>query len=274
MTASTRISNFGFLLAIFYWLLPIGSCLLAISATPAFAQAQSELKPPPPLAPAEGRRVAQELIRNLLAQKPTANSTNTGALRIRDASRKQRQLPVQIEVLVTPTNFSTVYRSTSPGPLSMELTIVHAGDQPGEYLVRQPADAAQPRRLGPDQLTTPFGGSDFWAGDLGLEFLHWPQQRVLKKEMRKSVFCDVLESTNPKPVAGSYTRVVSWIGANHPDETVVVHADAFDAQNKLFKEFDPRKLEKVNGAWQLEEMELRNIQSGSRTFFQFDLTNE
>jgi hypothetical protein len=241
---------------------------------PAFAQAQSELKPPPPLPAAEGRRVAQELIKNLLAQKPTANSTNTGAILIRDASRKQHQLPVQIEILVAPTNFATVYRATSSGASSMELAIIHAGEQPGEYLLRQPANAAQSRPLGADQLTMPFAGSDFWAGDLGLEFLHWPQQRVLKKEMRKSVFCDVLESTNPQPVAGCYSRVVSWIGANHPDETVLVHADAYDARNKLFKEFDPRKLEKINGAWQLEEMELRNVQTGSRTLFQFNLAKE
>ena len=26
---------------------------------------------------------------------------------------------------------------------------------------------------------TPFAGSDFWVADLGLEFFHWPEQKVL-----------------------------------------------------------------------------------------------
>lgn len=237
------------------------------------AQAQSALKPPPPLPPAEGRQVASRLIANLLAQIPTANSTNTGVVRIRDANRHQRQLPVSIEVIAFPTHFLNVYRTTAPGPDSMELAIIHSDDQPSQYLLRQPANAPQAKPLSRDQLALPFAGSDFWAADLGLEFLHWPQQRVLKKEMRKSQFCDVLESTDPQPIPGGYARVVSWIGANHPDETVLVHADAYDGKGRLLKEFDPKKLEKVNGAWQLEEMEMRNLQTGSRTVFQFDLTN-
>jgi hypothetical protein len=115
----------------------------------------------------------------------------------------------------------------------------------------------------------PFAGSDFWAADLGLDFLRWPQQRVTKKQMRKHVFCDVLESINPHPVPGGYSKIVSWIGANRPDELVIVHAEAFDAKGKLLKLFDPRKLERVNGSYQLEEMEIRNRQTGTSTKVQF-----
>ncbi len=247
---------------------------MALLPRPVFAQAQAELKPPPPLSPAEGRKVAGQLIDNLLSQRPTASATNTGVIRIRDANRRQHQVPVQIEIIATATNFLNVYRTTAPSPAGMELTIIHSGERPNEYLLRKPADAPQPTKLTPAQLNLSFAGSDFWAADLGLEFLHWPQQRVIKKEMRKSVFCDVLESANPKPLPGGYSRIVSWFGANRPDETVLVHADAYDVQGKLLKEFDPKKLEKLNGAWQLEEMELRNVQTGSRTLFQFDLTNE
>ena len=117
----------------------------------------------------------------------------------------------------------------------------------------------------------PFAGSDFWVADLGLEFLHWPQQRVLKKEMRKGQSCAVLESVNPHPVRGGYLRVVSWVGVNHPDEIVLIHADGYDDQDKKLKEFDPKNLEKVNGAYQLESMEMRNVQTNSRTLIEFDL---
>ena len=63
--------------------------------------------------------------------------------------------------------------------------------------------------------------------DLGLEFLHWPQQRVLRYEMRRSKSCEVLESLNPQPVPGGYARVVSWVITESPHG--IVHAAAYAA---------------------------------------------
>src|SRR5436190_1178348 len=48
-----------------------------------------------------------------------------------------------------------------------------------------------------DHLAKPFAGSDFWLCDLALEFLHWPEQKILKTELRKTLSCKVLESINP-----------------------------------------------------------------------------
>ena len=73
--------------------------------------------------------------------------------------------------------------------------------------------------------------------------------------MRHSKSCDVLESVNPAPVPGGYARVVSWIMIESPHG--IVHADAYDAQGELIKRFDPKTLEKVQGEYQLEEMEIR-----------------
>ena len=113
----------------------------------------------------------------------------------------------------------------------------------------------------------PFVG-DFWLCDLGLEFFHWPEQKVLKKEFSRNRACMVLESTNPQPSAHGYSRVVSWID----EETLgIVHAEAYDAQGKLLKVFDPKSFKKVNGQWELQEMEIRNVQTGSRTRLEFDL---
>jgi hypothetical protein len=116
----------------------------------------------------------------------------------------------------------------------------------------------------------PFAGSDFWVADLGLEFLHWPVQRIIKKEMRRGQFCDVLESVNPAPAAGAYRRVVSWIARNR-EGIVIVQAAAYDAEDRLLKEFEPRNLERVRGEWQLQEMQMRNRQSGTRTRIEFEL---
>jgi hypothetical protein len=123
-------------------------------------------------------------------------------------------------------------------------------------------------------LILPFAGSDFWAVDLGLDFLHWPEQRVLRKQMRKGLSCDVLQSINPQPGKDGYSKVLSWIAINRTDDIVIVHAEAFDAEGKLLKEFDPKKVEKVNGVWQLEEMEIRNRQTGTRTRIEFNLDGQ
>ena len=113
----------------------------------------------------------------------------------------------------------------------------------------------------------PFLGSDFWAVDLGLEFFHWPEQKILKHEMRRGRACQMLESTNPSPTTNGYARVVSWIDN---ESSGIVHAEAYDVTGKVRKEFDPKSFKKVNGQWQLQEMEIRNDQTGSRTRLEFD----
>ena len=192
----------------------------------------------------------------------------------------ERILPATFAIVSTPTNYWNIYETavSGAGTGGMRLAIVHTDNQPNEYLLSEPIGPgmpkAEPKKLSKAQLMMSFAGSDFWMADLGLEFLHWPQQRVLKKEMKKGQACDVLESIDPHPAPGGYTRVLSWIGSSHPDETVLVHADAFDSQGKLLKQFDPKKLQKVNGAYQLESMEMRNAQTDSRTLIQFNLQEQ
>ena len=114
----------------------------------------------------------------------------------------------------------------------------------------------------------PFANSDFWIADLGLEFCHWPEQKILKREFRRSCSCMVLESINPKPPTNGYSRVDSWIDE---ESGGIVQAYAYDADGKLLKEFYPKDVKKVKGQWQVESMESRNVQTGSRTRLEFDL---
>ena len=114
----------------------------------------------------------------------------------------------------------------------------------------------------------PFANSDFWICDLGLEFFHWPGQKIVKKENRRGRGCMVLESTNPEPSTNSYSRVLSWIDE---ESGGIVQAEAYDFKNKLLKEFAPKSFKKVNGQWELQDMEIRNDQTGSRTRIEFDL---
>ena len=86
--------------------------------------------------------------------------------------------------------------------------------------------------------------------------------------MKRSRGCSVLESTNPNPTTNGYSRVVSWIDE---ESGGIVQAEAYDFNGKLLKEFAPKSFKKVNGQWELQEMEIRNVQTGSRTRLEFDL---
>ena len=225
--------------------------------------------------PAEGEREARVLISRLLEQKPERAVTNTGVLKIRDSDGNQREVPTRFDIVSGAGSWLNVYEAApGPGKAPVKLTILHSDAHQNEYLLSDPAvatDSHEPKKLQPQELMTSFAGSDFWIADLGLEFLHWPEQRVLRKQMRKGLSCDVLQSVNPQASPGGYSRVVSWIAVNRPEDIVIVHAEAYDARDKLLKEFDPKKVEKVNGVWQLEEMEIRNRQSATRTRIDFNL---
>jgi hypothetical protein len=62
--------------------------------------------------------------------------------------------------------------------------------------------------------------------------------------------------------------VVSWIDE---ESGGIVMAYAYDGQDKRLKEFYPKKFKKVNGQYQLQSMEMNNVQTGSRTRLEFDL---
>jgi hypothetical protein len=230
---------------------------------------------------AEAKLHGRQLVQQLLGQlRPATNYTQTGVLKIRPAKGKTLELPLRCEVRVTPTNWQSLYETVitnadgSPG--GGYLKIVHVGNQPGEYTWRN-SGSSQADRGGPDpgeeqwsgtKWTYPFSGSDFWAVDMGLEFVLWPEQRVLRHEFRSTLGCSVLESTNPDPAADGYARVLSWIDN---ESGGIVYAEAYNASGKKLKEYDTKKLRKVNGQWRVEEMQIFNSQTGSRTRIDFDL---
>ncbi len=234
----------------------------------------------------QGRQLAQQI----LEQRPTENFTNTGVLKIRDANGKTSEIPVQCAVITAATNWSVVYKAYFTN-FTETLTIIH----PANQLFRQLIAPGLPNDLpkSPDDLPkiagnindriepfdtyqhdygktgNTFAGSDFSLDDLRLEFLHWPVQKILKSyEMRRGRACKVLESTNPHPSPNGYSRVVSWID----NETLgIVQAEAYDTKGNRLKEFYPKSFKKVNGQWELQEMEIRNDQTGSRTRLEFNL---
>ena len=264
---SFQISSF----ALRPWALSSLLALLGSLVVP-FAQRQPEQRPPP-LDPAQAKSEARALVAGLLAQKPAQNSTNTGQVRVRDRDGQEREIPVRFEIVCTATNWLSIYETLNPG--GVKLVVTYADNQPNQYRLIERGDSGatnlSPRELTSNQTMIPFAGSDFWVADLGLEFLHWPEQRLLRKELRHSKSCYVLESTNPQPAPGGYARVMSWIIIESPHG--IIHADAYDARNERIKLFDPVNLEKVRGDYQLEEVEMQNRKTGSHTWIKFNLVH-
>jgi hypothetical protein len=251
--------------------------LIAVGATAETTNDSSE-------AEIQGRALAEKI----LAQQPTVNFTNKAFLEIRDNNSSHTNFVVNYKGIVLSNSWQSIYEI---GPINLlphnsrlsqlKLFINHIENQTNSYKfevgvfeinnsTRNTIISTSGTLSGQD-LLTPFAFSDFWICDLGLEFFHWPEQKVLKHDMKRGRACEVLESTNPNPSTNGYSRVVSWID----NETLgIVHAEAYDFKNKLLKEFDPKSFKKVNGQWELQEMEIRNDQTGSRSRLEFDVKKE
>ncbi|HXE43393.1 MAG TPA: hypothetical protein VN516_10240, partial [Candidatus Baltobacteraceae bacterium] len=154
----------------------------------------------------QGRNLAKQLAN----ARPIGNFTNTGILQIRDNQGKSVTIPVQFEVFAHDSSWEANYRTEIVGTNSdinfsrtyfSWSTIIHSDGQPNIYRIpnvsRPPTDTNEFIYLNPNQIMTSFARSDFWDSDLGLEFFHWPEQKIIKKEFSRGRGCMVLESTNP-----------------------------------------------------------------------------
>lgn len=214
----------------------------------------------------EGRDMAEEL-------KLLRPIEGNGLLRLRNPDGKWfAAITVQLRFVEQAGFWQSTYQAFTPEGLPAETLIVTGGpDRANAY-----QHAVAPASLGAPkpgaEANIPFAGSEFWLTDLGLEFLHWPQQQIVKREMRKGRSCRVLESVNPKPGSG-YGRVLSWVDVEHRS---ILRAEAFDSAGKRVKEFSIGSFKKVADAsgekrWQLKSMEIRNERNDARTRLEFDL---
>jgi hypothetical protein len=147
------------------------------------------------------------------------------------------------------------------------LTISHAANRPNRYHLYT---NGQPADLSGGEMDIPFAGSDFSIGDFGLEFLFWPDQKILKKEFHNNCASMVLESRNPRPPAPGCARVVSRI---EEENGGIMEAQTYDASGQQIKDFSVKDLKKINGRWQVEVVIMKNFQAGTLTRLEFDLNN-
>lgn len=211
-----------------------------------------------------GRSLAAELRR----QRPTENSTNSASLRLRDKSGRRSTIPVNIRTVLTDTGWEAHYtlpQSNTNGATTA--TIRHGDGKSPEYAVQ--AAGSDVASFGHADI--PLGGSDFWVSDLALEFLHWPQQKVLRMEPSSGRMCHVLESINPG--TNGYARVVSWIDTKYD---ALLNAEAYNKAGRLVKRFSTGSFKKVarpdgQEAWFLQDVKISDRTRDSVTELNFEV---
>ncbi|MBL9139356.1 MAG: outer membrane lipoprotein-sorting protein [Verrucomicrobiales bacterium] len=224
---------------------------------------------------AESRDAArgQALAASVRSQRPATASVTTGTLRVRAADGRRLSLPVEVRVALGTNGaaWSTVYNARFPDGRRESLTVVNPENAAPHFILHRASGdgrVTESRPERPDEMFAAFAGTDFWFVDLGMVFLHWPEQRVTGRETRRTRTCDVLESVNPQVAAGGYRRVLTWVDV---ETGGIVRAEAYDAQDRLLKEFSPGSFARVGSRYELRDMEIRDDQTDSRTTLQFDI---
>jgi hypothetical protein len=209
----------------------------------------------------------QALAAKLRSAVPTEDGEFQGKLELTTPNGKMSSVPVISTITLGRTNWQVVYKSESPATAASSketetLTIEHRLGFPTSYTLAIGTNAPLPV-----QQNRPFAGSDFGVLDLGLEFFHWPNQRLLRREMSRGRPCRVLESVNPNPAPGAYARVISWIDN---ESGGVLQARAYDSQAKQVKYFKLGSFKKVNGKWKLRDMNIENKRTNHRTVLRLE----
>ncbi|NOS69720.1 MAG: outer membrane lipoprotein-sorting protein [Verrucomicrobia bacterium] len=230
--------------------------VVAVSLVPRLCATANELSE----SQLEGHRIALE-VRELRLTEDAR-----GILKIYKGRPLFAEIPFQLTTVATSSNWSSIYTTSSTNMgFVASLTVTHTPGTLNEYRLTG-ADTNQTSILTGNETMTPFAASDYWVADLGVEFLHWPGQRLLTNQVHRSQSCHKLESTNPAPGTNGYTRVISWIDI---DTGGIVEAEAWDAKGK-FKIFEPTSVQKVNGRYQVRELEIRNTRTRTKTILVFN----
>jgi hypothetical protein len=236
--------------------------ILLLSALPALAADE----------PSSGPSLAEQI----RSTAPEDTNSVQGTLII-TAGHQTKTVPVVCRVVIHDAYWETDYDTAATTNSGAEqLIVIHRPNAANEYLYARAAGPSAPLPKpeplsAEDAAATPLAGSDFSAGDLGLDFLHWPQQLKLKGEMRLGQPCYVLESRDP--AAKTIVRVKSYIDKESNSPIV---AEGYDASGHEVKEFSLHgsSFKKINGHWRLENMDIRDKKKHSHTELKFDILGQ
>ena len=225
-----------------------------------------------PQGPDAGRQLAEQL----RSMRPDEDVKWRGTLKISGREHKALAVPILCQTTVGETNWSVMYLASATEMTPAEkLTVVFFTNAPNQYIYARAASRGgplgEPRTLTGAEAHIPLAGSDFWLSDLGFEFYHWPDQVRLAGQMHRGRPCYVLQSSNPQPMPGGYSRVITWVDkeSNQP-----LQATAYGVDGKSLKNFELGSITKVRGKYEVKNLKMFNLKTDSRTYLDFDLESQ
>lgn len=208
-----------------------------------------------------GREWAQRL-RTVVPQDP---STNQAVLKIRNREGR-RQIPVTVVTQPGKGRWTVEYRVGGPDAKGAgEVSRIHySAEGPPTFEVVVEGLGKPPIQGGRASGDWAIAKSDFLLRELGMEFLHWREQRVISRELSNGRWCQVLESVSKKPEGPASVR--SWI-----DEKlgVVLSAEVYDARKVRLKHFSITQFREQADRWTCSVSMVDDVR-GTKTELAFD----
>lgn len=201
---------------------------------------------------------AADIMRRVLANRPAISLWMEGEMTIQRRTADRYDLNIFLNG--DPSKLRSVYRVTNPQQAAgTTVLMIEGGDT---WLCEK--GKTEPRKLAPDERATPFLGGDFAYEDLELAFLRWPNHKFVRESRRLGFDCWVIESTPAADAPSQYRRVLMWVDKQY---MAVVIAEAYDAKNKLLKNFEVKSVRKLDdkGHYIVGQIALENVQKKSRT---------
>lgn len=191
------------------------------------------------------------------------SSRDGGTMTIREGREPRESFEIEAVTISNPdsTTWTNYFSSNREGKLErFELV---RGPETNVYNQLEPDDSQEKLVRKEVPATTPFGGSDFWMGDLGFEFLYWDHHYLVREQVRKTRTCYELRCTHEG--ASPYSKVRVWIDKEF---LLPIHAIAYDEQGRKYKVFSVGGFQKEDGEWRVTELEMENLRDDSTTRIQ------
>jgi len=168
----------------------------------------------------------------------------------------------------------------NPTPRQMQMIQFEFQDRPLQIRVRfAPEGSLIQKRPKPDadwtvvtgqEKTSPVAGTDLAYEDLGIDFLRWPDAKLVGTDNIMMLDCWTYEA-NP-PVQSNYAKVRYWISKTY---LTMIRADGLNAKGQAIKRFTFNSVIEAEETVVIGEMKVAKLTPGtdvsaSRTFVQIE----
>ena len=115
-------------------------------------------------------------------------------------------------------------------------------------------------KLAASKLDQAIRGTGVTYEDLALQFLYWPNARVLGQENIRTRNCWKLQLRAPSRES-QYSNVLLWI-----DKTsgALMRLEGYDWNGQLAKRFEVVSAQKIDNRWFLKQMRIEELQPGTK----------